>query len=104
MILANYNMKLSINFDGAIMSEEESITEEKISLILEFLYAWGKTASANYLQHSITELKDEDLTNFLQIMFKRNWIENKEYDLGTITRTSYIISEEGRKVFETREV
>ena len=86
------------------MSEEESNTEEKISLILKFLYAWGKTASANYLQHSITELKDEDLTNFLQIMFKRNWIESKEYDLGTITRTSYIISEEGRKVFETRKV
>ena len=57
MILANYNMKLSINFDEIIMSEEESNTEEKILLILEFLYSWGKTASANYLQHSITKLK-----------------------------------------------
>ena len=101
MILANYNMKLSINFDEIIMSEDESNIEEKISLILEFLYSWGKTASANYLQHSITKLKDEDLTSLLQTMVRRNWIENKEYDLGTITRTSYIISEEGRKVIET---
>ena len=83
------------------MSEEESNTEEKISLIVKFLYAWGKTASANYLQHSITKLKDEDLTSLLQTMIRRNWIESKEHDLGTITRTSYIISKEGRKVIET---
>jgi len=100
MILPNYNMKLSINSDEIIMSDEESNTEEKISLILEFLYSWGKTASANYLQHGITELKDEDLTSLLQVMIRRNWIESKEHDLGTITRTSYIISEEGRKVIE----
>ena len=60
-----------------------------------------KTASSNYLQYNITKLKDEDLTSLLQTMIRRNWIENKEYDLGTITRTSYIISEEGRKVIET---
>ena len=101
MILANYNMKLSINFDEIIMSEEESNAEEKISLILEFLYLWGKTASVNYLQHSITKLKEQDLTSLLQIMISRNWIESKEHDLGTITRTSYIISKEGRKVIET---
>ena len=101
MILANYNMKLSINFDEIIMSEEESNTEKKILLILEFLYLWGKTASVNYLQHSITKLKEQDLTSLLQTMISRNWIESKEHDLGTITRTSYIISKEGRKVIET---
>ena len=68
---------------------------------MEFLYSWGKTASANYLQHNITKLKDEDLTSLLQAMIRRNWIESKEHDLGTITRTSYIISKEGRKVIET---
>ena len=80
--------------------QDESNTEEKISLILEFLYSWGKTASANFLQHNIDRLKDEDITSFLQVMVQRNWIESKEHDLGTITRTSYIISEEGRKVIE----
>ena len=94
-------MKLSINFDEIIVHEEVSNTEEKISLILGFLYSWGKTASANYIQNSITDLKDEDLTSFLQTMVQRNWIESEEHDLGTITRTSYIISEEGRKVIET---
>ena len=49
---------------------------------------------------TITKLKDEDLTSLLQAMIRRNWIESKEHDLGTITRTSYIISEEGRKVIE----
>ena len=83
MILANYNMKLSINFDEIIMSEEESNTEKKILLILEFLYLWGKTASVNYLQHSITKLKEQDLTSLLQTMISRNWIESKEHDLGT---------------------
>ncbi len=94
-------MKLSINFDKITMSDEESNEEKKISLILEFLYLWGKTSSVNYLQHSITKLKDEDLTGFLQTMVRRNWVESKEHDLGTITRTSYVISEEGRKVIES---
>ena len=80
--------------------QDESNTEEKIILILEFLYSWGKTASANYLQHNIARLEEEDITSFLQVMVQRNWIESKEHDLGTITRTSYIISEEGRKVIE----
>ena len=94
-------MKLSINFDKITMSDEESNEEEKISLILEFLYLWGKTSSVNYLRHNITRLKDEDLTSFLQTMVRRNWVESKEHDLGTITRTSYVISEEGRKVIES---
>ena len=80
--------------------QDESNTEEKIILILEFLYSSGKTASANYLQHNITRLEDEDITSFLQVMVQRNWVESKEHDLGTITRTSYIISVEGRKVIE----
>ena len=48
-----------------------------------------------------TKLKEQDLTSLLQTMISRNWIESKEHDLGTITRTSYIISKEGRIVFET---
>ena len=80
--------------------QDESNTEEKIILILEFLYSWEKTASANFLQHNIARLEDEDITSFLRVMVQRNWIESKEHDLGTITRTSYIISEEGRKVIE----
>ena len=83
----------------------QSNDEEKRLLILEFLMGHEKGGSAHFLQTAkSSKLRTQEGGDFkvlLQTMVDRKWIERQDIDLGNRQQTTYIISENGKKVLET---
>tara|TARA_Y100001936_G_scaffold221753_1_gene237042 strand:+ start:378 stop:728 length:351 start_codon:yes stop_codon:yes gene_type:complete len=82
----------------------QSNDEEKRLLILEYLYGNQNGGSANFLRTANKKLRSQDLTQFqilLHTMVDREWIDKQDIDLGNRQQTTYVISENGKKVLET---